>query len=73
MTPDSSKSTTDKLSEGFTDTSDKVRRDVQSDSSKSTTQSIGDKLSREKDDKVHGGTDESFLDKTKHTLGMDKQ
>ena len=73
MTPDSSKSTTDKLSEGFTDTTDKVGREFQSDSSKSTTQSIGDKLGREKDDKVHGGTDDSIVDKTKHSLGIDKQ
>jgi len=61
------------VSEGFTDTTDKVAREAQSDSSKSTTQSIGDKLSREKDDKVHGGTGDSVLDKTKHALGIDKQ
>lgn len=73
MTPDNTKSTTDKLSEGGSDITDKVARQFQSDESKSTTQSVGDKLSREKDDKVHGGTDDSILDKTKHALGMDKQ
>ena len=73
MTPDSSKSTTDKLFEGVTDTTDKAAREFQSDSSKSTTQSIGDKMGREKDDKVHGGTGDSVLDKAKHALGIDQQ
>ena len=73
MTPDSSKSTTDKLSENVTSTGDKVAREFQSDDSKGTAQSIGDKVGREKDDQVHGGTGDSILDKTKHALGLDKQ
>jgi len=73
MTPDSSKSTTDKISEGFTDTTDKVSRQLQPDSTKSDTQSAADKVSREKDETVHGGTGEGILDKTKHALGMDKK
>ena len=54
-TPDSSKSTTDKLKETVTDTTDKVARGAQSDHDKSTAQSLADKSGREKDDKVHGG------------------
>jgi len=72
MTPDSSKSTGTKISEGFTDTTDKVARGVVPDSEKSTGQSLTDKAGRSKDEHVHGGTHESILDKTKHALGMDK-
>lgn len=72
MTPDSSKSTTDKLSDNVTDAGDKVAREFQSDDSKGATQSMADKMGREKDKEVHGSTGDSILDKTKHALGMDK-
>ena len=72
ITPDSSKSTTEKMKETFTDTTDKVARGAVPDSEKSTGQSFGDKVGRSKDDNVHGGTGESILDKTKNTLGLDK-
>ncbi|KAF2835885.1 putative chaperone/heat shock protein Hsp12 [Patellaria atrata CBS 101060] len=71
MTPDSSKSTTDKISEGFTDTTDKFARGAP-DSNKSTTQEIGDKMGRSKDNEVHGGASESLVDKAKNLVGMDK-
>jgi hypothetical protein len=48
------------------------RSGLQSDDSKSTGQSIGDKFSRSKDREVHGSSGESILDKTKGALGMDK-
>ncbi|KAL9094824.1 MAG: hypothetical protein Q9165_002773 [Trypethelium subeluteriae] len=70
ITPDSSKSTTDKLKESFTSTTDKGARELQSDSSKTASQSAADKLGREKDDKVHGGTGDSVIDKTKNALGL---
>ncbi|KAI9666356.1 MAG: hypothetical protein M1821_004292 [Bathelium mastoideum] len=70
ITPDSSKSTTDKLKETVTSGGDKTARELQSDDSKTTTQSISDKFGREKDDKVHGGTGDSVLDKTKNALGL---
>jgi len=73
MTPDSSKSTMDKVGETFTDTTDKVSRGVVPDSEKSTGQSLSDKAGRSKDDAVHGGSGESVLDKAKGALGMDKQ
>jgi hypothetical protein len=40
------------------------------DSEKSSGQSAADKMGRSKDDAVHGGTDESVLDKTKNALGL---
>lgn len=42
------------------------------DSEKSSGQSAADKIGRSKDDKAHGGTGESIMDKTKSALGMDK-
>ena len=68
MTPNSSKSTADKLKEGVTDIGDKVQRDAVPDSQKSTGQSLADKTSREKDHQKHDGP----LDKVKGALGMDK-
>jgi hypothetical protein len=73
MAPDSSKGTTDKLCESFTATTDKVALEFQSDLSESTIQSIGNKLGREKDDRVHSGTGDGILDETNHALGMDQQ
>ncbi|KAL2356174.1 putative chaperone/heat shock protein Hsp12 [Cryomyces antarcticus] len=70
MTPDSSKSTGEKLKETFTDTTDKAARGLQTDSSKSTTQEVSDKAGRMKDNNAHGGAGESILDKTKNALGM---
>ncbi|KAF2433800.1 putative chaperone/heat shock protein Hsp12 [Tothia fuscella] len=72
MTPDSSKSTQTKIKESVTGTSDKVARGIVPDSEKSTGQSFTDKVGRSKDEHVHGGTHESILDKTKHTLGLGK-
>jgi hypothetical protein len=58
-TPDSSKSTMDKVGDTITGAADKVGRDAVPDSQKSTTQSVGDKMSREKDH----AKDESVVDK----------
>ncbi|KAF2252633.1 putative chaperone/heat shock protein Hsp12 [Trematosphaeria pertusa] len=70
MTPDSSKSTQQKMKEAFTDTGDKVARGAQPDSDKSTGQSLTDKMGRSKDREVHGSTGGSIIDKTKNALGM---
>lgn len=70
MTPDSSKSTQEKVKETFTDTTDKAARGLQSDDSKSAGQSLADKTSRSKDEHVHGGTSDSIMDKAKNALGM---
>jgi hypothetical protein len=42
------------------------------DSEKTTSQSIGDKVGRSKDNNVHGSTGQSVGDKVKGALGMDK-
>ncbi|USP73155.1 hypothetical protein yc1106_00429 [Curvularia clavata] len=70
MQPESSKSTGTKLKESLTGTADKIARDVQPDSSKTHSQSTMDKLSRSKDNNVHGSTGGSIVDKTKNALGL---
>jgi len=70
--PDSTKSTTDKIGETITDTTDKVSRGIVPDSEKSTGQSAADKAGRSKDEAVHGGSGGSVIDKTKNALGLDK-
>ncbi|OCK99390.1 putative chaperone/heat shock protein Hsp12 [Cenococcum geophilum 1.58] len=70
MTPDSSKSTQQKLKETFTSTGDKIARGIQPDGQKSTTQDASDKFGRSKDEHVHGGSGESIMDKTKNALGL---
>ncbi|KAH7393951.1 heat shock protein 9/12-domain-containing protein [Phaeosphaeria sp. MPI-PUGE-AT-0046c] len=72
MTPDSSKSTLDKTKESLTGGADKIARGAQPDSSKSHTQEAHDKFGRSKDEAVHGGSKEGFMDKTKHAFGLDK-
>jgi len=73
VTPDSSKSTVDKVKEAGTDTTDKLSRSVQPEGNKSATQKVSDSVGGTKDDAAHGGTGESILDKTKGALGMDKK
>ncbi|OCK81329.1 putative chaperone/heat shock protein Hsp12 [Lepidopterella palustris CBS 459.81] len=70
ITPDSSKSSQQKVKEAVTDTGDKIARGVQPDHDKSTGQEISDKFGRSKDEHVHGGTGESVMDKTKNALGL---
>ncbi|KAJ4290849.1 hypothetical protein N0V90_010044 [Kalmusia sp. IMI 367209] len=72
ITPDSSKSTQQKVKETFTDTGDKVARGAQPDDQKSLGQEVADKTSRTHDREVHGSSGGSILDKTKNALGLDK-
>jgi len=72
LTPDSTKSTQQKVKEAVTDTGDKAARGLQTDDSKSTAQEVSDKAGRSKDEHVHGGTGESIGDKVKGALGLDK-
>ncbi|KAI9738232.1 MAG: hypothetical protein M1834_008730 [Cirrosporium novae-zelandiae] len=60
MTPDSSKSTQQKVKETVTDTTDRVARGMQPDDQKSAGQSAFDKGERSKDEHVHGGTGETM-------------
>lgn len=56
MTPDSSKSTQDKVKETVTDTGDRMARGFQSDDSKGGTQEAFDKTQRVHDDNNGGAT-----------------
>merc|ERR1711981_508329 len=66
-TPQESKSTTDKVKEGVSNTADKAQRDVVPDDQKSSGQSAADKASRTADSRKD---DKSTMDKAKETLGM---
>ncbi|KAK8156546.1 putative chaperone/heat shock protein Hsp12 [Phyllosticta citrichinensis] len=70
ITPDSTKSTQQKVKESVTDTGDKVARGFQPDDNKSTGQEATDKLGRSKDEHVHGGASESIVDKAKNAVGL---
>ncbi|RMY49776.1 hypothetical protein D0864_14666 [Hortaea werneckii] len=61
VTPQESKSTTDKVKEGVTNTADKAQRQ------KSSGQAAADKASRTADSHKD---DKSMMDKAKETLGM---
>ncbi|KAJ5934944.1 chaperone/heat shock protein Hsp12 [Penicillium verhagenii] len=69
ITPDSTKSTQDKLKETVTDAGDRVSRGFQSDDSKGGAQEAFDKTQRAHDDH-NGGTASSVGDKVKNALGM---
>ncbi|GAD94827.1 heat shock protein hsp9 [Paecilomyces variotii No. 5] len=70
ITPDSSKSTQDKVKETVTDTGDRVARGFQTDDSKSTSQETWDKVQRTHDNEQHGGATSSIGDKVKNALGV---
>ncbi|EAW06874.1 heat shock 9/12 family protein [Aspergillus clavatus NRRL 1] len=70
LTPDSTKSTQDKVKETVTDTSDRVARGLQTDNSKSTTQEAFDKTQRSHDNHAHGGATGSVGEKVKNALGL---
>merc|ERR1712099_155601 len=67
VTPQESKSTTDKVKEGVTNTADKAQRDAVPDDQKSSGQAAADKASRTADSHKD---DKSMMDKAKETLGM---
>ncbi|KAJ5637921.1 heat shock protein 9/12-domain-containing protein [Penicillium lividum] len=71
ITPDSTKSTQDKLKETVTDAGDRVTRGLQSDDSKGGTQEAFDKTQRAHDNN-NGGATSSVADKVKNALGMEK-
>lgn len=59
MTPNSAKSTPDKVKETFTDTTDRFSRGAQPDKSKSGPQEAFDKTQRSHDNTAHGGASNS--------------
>ncbi|KAJ5232077.1 hypothetical protein N7468_005033 [Penicillium chermesinum] len=70
ITPDSTKSTQDKVKETVTDTGDRIARGVQPDDNKGGAQQAFDKTQRASDNEAHGGASNSIGDKVKNALGM---
>lgn len=60
ITPDSTKSTQDKIKETVTDTTDRFARGTQPDDQKSIGQQAVDKGERAHDNKAHGGATETM-------------
>ncbi|QSS63373.1 chaperone/heat shock protein [Histoplasma capsulatum] len=71
MTPDSSKSTQEKMKETVTDAKDRLSRGLQPDDQKDTGQEVFDKAQRTSDNQ-QGGATQTMGDKVKGALGMDK-
>ncbi|PGH00313.1 hypothetical protein AJ79_08244 [Helicocarpus griseus UAMH5409] len=71
ITPDSSKSTQERIKETVTDTGDRISRGLQPDDQKSTGQEAFDKTQRTSDNQS-GGATSTIGDKVKGALGMDK-
>ncbi|KAB8234058.1 hypothetical protein ETB97_010623 [Aspergillus alliaceus] len=69
LTPDSAKSTQDKVKETFTDTGDRLARGTQPDENKSAPQEAFDKAQRSKDNH-NGGASKSIGDKIKDAVGL---
>ncbi|RJE27287.1 Heat shock protein [Aspergillus sclerotialis] len=69
LTPDSAKSTQDKVKETVTDTTDRLARGVQPDEDKGFAQEAFDKGQRMHDNN-NGGATSSIGDKVKSALGM---
>ncbi|KXG53027.1 Heat shock protein 9/12 [Penicillium griseofulvum] len=70
LTPDSTKSTQDKVKETVTDTTDRASRGLQTDDSKGAGQEAFDKTQRASDNHGHGGATGSIGDKVKGALGL---
>ncbi|KAH8701718.1 putative chaperone/heat shock protein Hsp12 [Talaromyces proteolyticus] len=70
ITPDSTKSTQQKVKETFTDTTDRVARGVQPDDNKSAGQAAFDKTQRAHDNEANGGAASTIGDKIKNTFGL---
>ena len=70
MTPDSSKSTVDKITESVTGAGDKVAREAQPSDTKSTTQKITDSAGHQKDS--NKADPNSLLNKAKDAVGLNK-
>ncbi|KAL4955677.1 chaperone/heat shock protein Hsp12 [Aspergillus filifer] len=70
ITPDSTKSSQDKMKETVTDTGDRVARGLQPDDQKSTGQEAFDKTQRSKDNHKEGGAAGTITDKVKNAVGL---
>ncbi|KAK5699790.1 hypothetical protein LTR97_005921 [Elasticomyces elasticus] len=74
MTPDSSKSTVDKVTESITNTGDSVSRNTVPGEQKSTSQKAADAVSNTKHNAQHDAKtdDKSMVDKAKDAVGLNK-
>ncbi|KAL0633930.1 hypothetical protein Q9L58_007172 [Maublancomyces gigas] len=70
ITPDHSKSVTERVTEAVTGTTDRAAAGINPDSNKSTTQEAFDKSRREKDHVTNDGPINKSI-KIKNALGMD--
>ncbi|RHZ62499.1 hypothetical protein CDV55_103720 [Aspergillus turcosus] len=70
MTPDSQKSTMDKMKETFTDATDRVSGGAQGDNQKSYTQQAYDSMRGQKDDQAHGSSTQTMGQKAKDAMGL---
>ncbi|KAL4791246.1 putative chaperone/heat shock protein Hsp12 [Aspergillus venezuelensis] len=70
ITPDSTKSTQDKIKESVTDTGDRISRGLQPDDQKSTGQEAFDKAQRSKDNHKSGGAPQTIGEKVKNAVGL---
>jgi len=68
ITPNTQKSTVDKVQENITDTADSAARAVGNDSDKSTSQSLADKTTGKTDE----AKNDTMTDKVKSAIGLDK-
>ncbi|KJF60117.1 heat shock protein [Coccidioides immitis RS] len=71
ITPESTKSTQEKIKEAATDTKDRIARGLQPDENKGSAQEAFDKGQRSSDNQ-QGGATSTIGDKVKTALGMDK-
>lgn len=71
ITPDSTKSTQDKIKETVTDTGDRVARGVQPDDNKGAGQTLFDKTQRAHDNDAHGGATSSVYETSPIQLDED--
>ncbi|GFF31321.1 heat shock protein hsp9 [Aspergillus udagawae] len=70
ITPDSQKSTLDKMKETVTDATDRLTGSAQGDKQKSYTQQAYDSMRGEKDDQVHGSSTQTMGQKAKDAMGL---
>ncbi|GIJ83292.1 hypothetical protein Asppvi_002111 [Aspergillus pseudoviridinutans] len=70
ITPDSQKSTWDKVKETVSDATDRVTGSAQGDSQKSYTQQAYDSMRGEKDDQAHGSSTQTMGQKAKDATGL---
>ncbi|RHZ56149.1 heat shock 9/12 family protein [Aspergillus thermomutatus] len=70
MTPDSQKSTMDRMKETVTDATDRMTGSAQSDNQKSYTQQAYDSLRGEKDNQAHGSSTQTMGQKAKDAMGL---